>query len=594
MDDPRPRILIIGPASRSSATAPRRCCGTESARGPNARSVLFGPGTKPSDSMVVSPFRRFRGRGELTRVEQRRDLAGGGRDQRGRPASRARTPRSPRRTPRPATPRRSAQPRGRTPGRSSPTASSEQALPPLDPELSKPLEPIDRFARRPAARPRRRRPPRAAAGPLPPPPLRRSRLTAPLPPLSSFDVSRAAARAAARSRTTSAPEPVRYHARPRGLGRDRARRPLQRASRRSTTPTARRSTAPMVAARAEGGRVCSPSACSAPKAIMTRPRSRRSSNCPTSRAGCASPSPPRPAARYDFGAIAIEGAETVPAGLARDCLPLKTGDPIVAPAVEAGEANIRLRLPQQGYPFADLGLRDILLDPATHVGDYTLPVDPGPRSRFAGFTTEGNLAFDAKHVGVLARFKRGDLYDSRKVDDLREAMVATGLFRTVSAEPVRTGETAPRRHRICQHPASARTRGRRARSPAPPATTPARASALEAAWEHQQPVPARRRASRHRASPAPRSRGCASRFRATIGASATAPCCSRSRPAAAELRRLSRAISRGSTASSRANRRRSGRRDGPMPMAPRSLATNENENGIPAQSRSPTPISSAG
>jgi translocation and assembly module TamA len=44
---------------------------------------------------------------------------------------------------------------------------------------------------------------------------------------------------------------------------------------------------------------------------------------------------------------------------------------------------------------------------------------------------------------VLARFKRGELYDSRKVDDLREAMVATGLFRTVSAEPVRTGEKAP-------------------------------------------------------------------------------------------------------------------------------------------------------
>jgi translocation and assembly module TamA len=149
-----------------------------------------------------------------------------------------------------------------------------------------------------------------------------------------------------------------------------------------------------------------------------------------------------PGQRYNFGAIAIAGPETAPPGLAREALPLESGKPIVAAEVEGAEANVRLRLPQQGYPFAEVGLRDILLDPAAHAGDYTLPVEPGPRSRFAGFTTEGKLAFDARHVGVLSRFRRGELYDSRKVDDLREAMIATNLFRTVSAEPVRTGELA--------------------------------------------------------------------------------------------------------------------------------------------------------
>jgi translocation and assembly module TamA len=43
---------------------------------------------------------------------------------------------------------------------------------------------------------------------------------------------------------------------------------------------------------------------------------------------------------------------------------------------------------------------------------------------------------------VLARFERGELYDRRRVDDLRESMVATRLFESVSAEPVLTGETA--------------------------------------------------------------------------------------------------------------------------------------------------------
>ena len=150
-----------------------------------------------------------------------------------------------------------------------------------------------------------------------------------------------------------------------------------------------------------------------------------------------------PGDRYRLGEIAISGPDTVPPGVPREALPLKTGDPIVAVDIVAAEANVPLKLSQQGYPFPEIGVRDILLDPDTVTGDYTLPVEPGPRASFAGFTTEGDLAFDAEHVGVLARFERGQLYDSLLVDDLREAMIATNLFASVSAEPVRTGEVAP-------------------------------------------------------------------------------------------------------------------------------------------------------
>jgi translocation and assembly module TamA len=44
---------------------------------------------------------------------------------------------------------------------------------------------------------------------------------------------------------------------------------------------------------------------------------------------------------------------------------------------------------------------------------------------------------------VLSRFKKGELYDSRKVDDLREALIATSLFSAVSVEPVQTGKPGP-------------------------------------------------------------------------------------------------------------------------------------------------------
>jgi translocation and assembly module TamA len=321
-----------------------------------------------------------------------------------------------------------------------PNDQFQKELPPLDADLTKPLEPIDAF-KGPDGKPLTA-PIVAPNGILPPVTAPTDpALTEPLAPLSTFDVTTPPPTAPGKGDEDTKVEPVRYTLVVEGLkevgleGRFRSLSALEDADGKATNGA-------MVSARAKEDELLAvrllrsegyydATALSSIEQLPETPGQLRVVVTTV------------PGARYALGAITLQGPETVPPGLAREALPLKTGDPIVAAEVEAAEANVRLRLPQQGYPFADVGLRDILLDPDTRRGDYTLPVDPGPRSTFAGFTTEGKLAFDARHVGVLARFKRGELYDSRKVDDLREAMVATGLFRTVSAEPVRTGETAP-------------------------------------------------------------------------------------------------------------------------------------------------------
>ncbi|KKW93178.1 autotransporter assembly complex protein TamA [Sphingobium chungbukense] len=151
-----------------------------------------------------------------------------------------------------------------------------------------------------------------------------------------------------------------------------------------------------------------------------------------------------PGKRYSIGTIVIHAGPTVPPGLIRDSLPLRTGDFIVATAVEGAEANVGVKLPENGYPFAKVGERDILLDPAMATGDYTLPVETGPRGSFRAITTTGGKqAFGADHMTVIGRFKPGELYDSRKVDDLRRALVATGLFSSISVDPVRTNQPGP-------------------------------------------------------------------------------------------------------------------------------------------------------
>lgn len=147
-----------------------------------------------------------------------------------------------------------------------------------------------------------------------------------------------------------------------------------------------------------------------------------------------------PGDRFVFSDIVINADPVEPADLIAKNFALKIGEPIIAERVQGAEANLAVRLPENGYPFATVGQRDILLDQDTNDGVYTLPIDIGPRSRFGGIETTGNQAFDAAHIAVLARFERGDLYDSRDIDDLRQALVATGLFNTISVVPQRTGE----------------------------------------------------------------------------------------------------------------------------------------------------------
>jgi len=149
-----------------------------------------------------------------------------------------------------------------------------------------------------------------------------------------------------------------------------------------------------------------------------------------------------PGKRYSLAQIHVEAAATEPPGLIGDSLALRTGEPVVAEKVLAAEANVAVALPQHGYPFAKIGERGIALDVDTGEAFYTLPVETGPRSRFGDFATSGKQVFDARHVGVIARFRRDELYDSRQVDDLRKALAATGLFSAVSVTPRPTGEAA--------------------------------------------------------------------------------------------------------------------------------------------------------
>ncbi|MFC0203362.1 autotransporter assembly complex protein TamA [Novosphingobium soli] len=329
-----------------------------------------------------------------------------------------------------------------------------------DPEIDKPLESIEAFERRIAEQQSGARPEQGEAAPLSDPaladgdaaeevgdaPVRDAELTAPLPPLDQFEVT--PVQIAEDEPADTKEVEVRYRTELRGLeladketdvdleDEFNAVSALQRGDGKAANTA-------MISARlTEDSQLMETVLASEgwySPVVRTRMEPAQEGAEDPALTAVISVTPGK---RYVFSDITVDAEPTVPPNLIADNLALKVGDPIVAERVQGAEAKVAVALPENGYPFVKVGQRDILLDPDTGEGAYTLPVTLGPRGRFGGFTTDGDLAFGADHIQVLSRFKRGELYDSRKVDDLRKALVATSLFSTVSVEPRRTNQPA--------------------------------------------------------------------------------------------------------------------------------------------------------
>lgn len=303
-----------------------------------------------------------------------------------------------------------------------PDSQFDAALPPIDPALTAPLPPIDQAA-------------------LPPPPAQTPAdptLAEPLPALSTFNVTPPVATPDV---ADEAAPTVRYSVAVEGLkqidleSRFRSLSALDKGDGKGTSGA-------VIAARAKEDEELALRLLKSEgyyDAVVTSLVEQEPDRPDRVRATLtATPGP-----RYKLGTIAITGPATLPPELARTALQLQTGDPIAASLIEGAEAAVSVQLPQRGYPFVILGERDIVLDERDATGDYMLPVDPGPRSRFGGFVNVGDAVFDTRHVALLSRFRPGEIYDSRRVEDLREALVATSLLTSVAVQPVRTGERLP-------------------------------------------------------------------------------------------------------------------------------------------------------
>ncbi len=152
----------------------------------------------------------------------------------------------------------------------------------------------------------------------------------------------------------------------------------------------------------------------------------------------------RPGPRYTFQSVELPGVEAAgdKAAMVRDAFAVKAGDPVIAKQVIDAGVALRVVLGEEGFALAEIGEQDIVLDHETATARLVLPVTPGPQARFGDIRVTGRPPFSSRHVGVIARFKKGDMYERSEVDDLRRALIATGLVASVETKlvPVDGGE----------------------------------------------------------------------------------------------------------------------------------------------------------
>jgi translocation and assembly module TamA len=166
-----------------------------------------------------------------------------------------------------------------------------------------------------------------------------------------------------------------------------------------------------------------------------------------------------PGEQYQFQSVELPGLEAAGPETARlrETFAVKAGDPVIAQSVIDANIALKVALGEQGFALAEIGEQQIVIDHETRRAQLVLPVQTGPLASFGAIRVSGTPPFSARHVGRIARFKRGEPFRRSKVDDLRRALIATGLVASADVQvvPGSDGRTVDLAVRL--DPAPART-----------------------------------------------------------------------------------------------------------------------------------------
>lgn len=152
-----------------------------------------------------------------------------------------------------------------------------------------------------------------------------------------------------------------------------------------------------------------------------------------------------PGPRFVFGAIDLTDLESTGDDYPRlrAAFDIQPGEPVIGDDIVAAQAGLTVELGETGYAFASVGEPDLLIDHARREGDLTLPVTPAGKYNFGAVHSALPGFLSSRHLASIARFDPGDLYKRSEADDLRRAILATGLVSSVTVTPREVEPPAP-------------------------------------------------------------------------------------------------------------------------------------------------------
>jgi len=146
----------------------------------------------------------------------------------------------------------------------------------------------------------------------------------------------------------------------------------------------------------------------------------------------------QPGPLYTLRSVELPGLEGTGAkqdGL-RTTFGVREGAPVDADDIVGGEDKLRAEIGKEGFPFAKVAEPEVVVDHESRTATLKVAVEPGTARRFGAIRMKDTRIFGPGHVMRIARFKRGQPYDAAMIDDLRRALIATGLVSSVKLEPV--------------------------------------------------------------------------------------------------------------------------------------------------------------
>ncbi|MBW1865922.1 MAG: hypothetical protein JRI64_09905, partial [Deltaproteobacteria bacterium] len=113
---------------------------------------------------------------------------------------------------------------------------------------------------------------------------------------------------------------------------------------------------------------------------------------------------------------------------------LSLEEPARAQLIVDARQRLLQTLAGSGHPLAEVIDQKVVVDHADHSMSVTIQIEPAETARFGFLTVEGTTGVDTEYVEGFVPWKEGDIFDRRKINELRHRLLGTGLFATVAIE----------------------------------------------------------------------------------------------------------------------------------------------------------------